>query len=96
MAEPEVIALGQCCVHGGLFEFDPDRVPSVLVDPETGLPPDVNEAGQYREPTAEALARSRREPYCPACARGLNAEAARRSLPARFDETDTAAEVSRG
>jgi hypothetical protein len=39
MSEPAVVALGPCFVHGGIFAFDPDRVPTVLVDPETSMLP---------------------------------------------------------
>lgn len=88
--DPAVMAaLGPCFIHGGLFMYDPYRVPSILVDPETGRPPDVTAEGQRCEPSPEALGRSARQPYCPDCAKRLNREARARGLPAHFDETDT-------
>lgn len=87
--EEAVLAFGPCVVCDRPFSFDPDRVGSVLVDPETGRPPDVNAAGKRVQPSAEAVARSVRQPYCPRCARALNdaSQAAGRGRP--FDETDT-------
>lgn len=74
----EEIAFGNCFVHGGLFMFDPDTVTSVLIDPVTGLPPDMG--GNER--------RARREPVCPACCKAANPERARRGLEP-LDERDS-------
>lgn len=89
-------ASGPCVIHGGYFAYDPELVPTVLIDPYTGRPPDVDETGQRCEPSPEAVARSLREPYCPGCARRLNAEAVRLGYDPVFDETDTAAALRRG
>ena len=89
---PVLIAMAPCHVHGGVFAFDPDQVQSVLIDPETGRPPDVDEAGYLLPPDpsqAERIARSVRRPICPACCKMLNEAARLRGLPAHFDETDT-------
>jgi hypothetical protein len=84
-----MVVLGPCVVCDGVFAYDPDRVPSILIDPDTGQPPDVAPDGGWVPASPEASARSRREPYCPECARRLNAEARRRGMPAHFDETST-------
>lgn len=95
MPEPGIAALSRCYVCGKPFMFDPDRVPSILIDPLTRLPPDVAADGSPITASPEAVQRSRREPYCPACARGLNAELRRQGKPAAFDETDTARAITR-
>jgi hypothetical protein len=96
VSEPAVtVALGPCFVHGGIFAFDPDRVPTVLIDPVTERPVDVDEHGNRFEPSAGALARVRKAPYCPVCARALNVMREEQGLPPFFDETDTA-EALRG
>lgn len=86
---PDMIAFGPCCVCGNPFPFDPDRVPSILMDPETNRPPDVNENGQHIQPSPEAVERSVKRPYCPVCAKALNTELRSRGEAAVFDETDT-------
>jgi hypothetical protein len=91
MSEPVTAALGPCFVHGGIFAFDPDRVPTVLVDPETGRPLDVDAAGRLCEPPPGALGRSQKRPYCPGCAKAMNAVRAAWGQSRIFDETDTAA-----
>lgn len=71
---------GSCFVHGGLFSFDQATVPSVLVDPETGRPPDVDQRGEPIEPDPVALGRSVRQPICPRCVAAVNPERAQRGL----------------
>jgi hypothetical protein len=95
---PEIteFAIGTCAVHGGVFAFDPEQVPAVLIDPETGRPPDVDAAGHHCEASQEARNRSVARPYCPSCAREINAECRRRGMPAIFDETDTAPQGLQG
>lgn len=73
-----VYALGPCGACKNPFSFDPDTVPSVPVDPETGLPPDMG-----GDP-----ARAIRMPICPACCRRANVER-RKTGQALFDETDS-------
>lgn len=41
MDEPRLIGFGDCWACGRPFPFDPDRVPSIPVDPTTNLPPDL-------------------------------------------------------
>lgn len=78
-----------CVICGKRFVFDPDRVPVVLVDPQTGRPPDVDSHGNRQEADPAAVERAETRPYCPNCARRLNIAAGQRGLPAHFDETDT-------
>ena len=76
-----VFAMGSCgnprC--GQVFAFNPDLVPSIYIDPATGLPPDVRlENGQvvHIELTdtemAEAKRRCVREPLCRECVIATN------------------------
>ncbi|MFI6512916.1 hypothetical protein ACIBCT_35405 [Streptosporangium sp. NPDC050855] len=62
-----------------VFDFDPETVNSVLVDPETGLPPDTDPETRTptRTPTPEELARSERMPICPECANKMRRRIAR-------------------
>ena len=41
MSESSLIALGHCWACKRPLAFDPDRVPSVPIDPETDSPPDL-------------------------------------------------------
>jgi hypothetical protein len=90
---PVMIAMAPCHLHGGIFSFDPDRVQSLLIDPATGRPPDVDEDNQRMDRDApgveEAFARSVQTFLCPACCKKLNELLAARGEPPRFDETDT-------
>jgi hypothetical protein len=88
---PVMIAYGPCHVHGGIFGFDPDRVTSVLIDPLTGCPPDVDPVTGLPVPVPDParMARSVKQPVCPDCCRALNNILRGRGQPARFDETDT-------
>lgn len=86
---PVLIAYGSCWVGREFFGFDPDRVTSVLIDPETKRPPDVDASGQHVTPDPEATARSIRQPICPACCKKLNAVLVSRGEAPAFDETDT-------
>ena len=80
------VAFAECFTCHRIFAFDPDRVTSVPIDRETGLPPDA--------PGANPLGDYVRQPICPACCRAMNPERARRGL-ALLDTTDTAREVGR-
>jgi hypothetical protein len=62
-----MIGLGPCYLHGGLFEFDPDTVVTVLVDPQTGRPPDVGESGEPCTVDPAAEARAVQRPICDPC-----------------------------
>jgi hypothetical protein len=71
-------AIGPCYRCGRPFEFDPKTVPSVPVDPQTGLPPDLGgDAG-----------RAVNRPVCPGCCRAVN-PARRRAGLALWSETDS-------
>ena len=85
------VAIGRCYIHGGDFTFDPGRVPSVSVDPQTGRPPDVDADGNAAEPEPGAVERSVKQPICPPCAKRVN-EARGNRL---FTEDDTAAALAR-
>lgn len=79
LLEPLVTALGPCYVHKGYFSFDPEHVASVPVDPETGLPPDVNP-----HPDGQGWERARQSTpavICDDCLRKLNAELVRQKRP---------------
>jgi hypothetical protein len=91
MNEPALVAIGRCWMHGGDFAFNPDLVPVMLIDPEGNHPADLNPDGTERGLTDEILARAVSRPYCPACAKRLNASRAATGGALIFDETDTAA-----
>jgi hypothetical protein len=67
-----MVALGRCYIHGGLFEFDPLTVVSVLIDPVTSRPPDVGADGQPCEPDPAAVERSVKRPICDPCITRVN------------------------
>ncbi|WP_435060497.1 hypothetical protein [Streptomyces sp. bgisy060] len=69
--------------------------PSLLIDPETGLPPDVTPDGRHVTPSPEATARSRRRPVCQSC---LNDAAAGGALAfsVRLKGEQTAVDVASG
>lgn len=75
---PVLMCCGACLGCGRLFWFDPDRVPAVRIDPQTGGLP-ASPAGQ---------ARSVAEPVCPGCCRAANTVRARDGLEL-FPEDDT-------
>jgi hypothetical protein len=85
---PVLVAMGPCFVHGAVFLFDPDRVTSVLVDPVTGAPPDVDPDPATPD-MDDRVARSVRRPICPLCCKFLNDTAAAQGRGRPFDETDT-------
>lgn len=60
------------------FCYDPHTVPSIPVDPVTGLPPDLGGDPQ----------RARREPICPQCCRAANVMRRENNLPP-FPEGDS-------
>lgn len=95
MNDPAVlVAHTRCWFHGGIFACDPDRVTTVMVDPVTDNPPDVDPVtGQPLDHGSalvqERVARSRYEPLCPPCCKRLNDAAEAKGLGRPFDETDT-------
>lgn len=80
------IAFGSCYVHGGPFLFNPEQVPCVRVNPETGVPPDL----EGSDPAGAVSV-----PVCPACAAAANVERRKAGLPL-FSERDTAEDAARG
>jgi len=62
-----VFALAPCYCCKRLTDFCPDCVNSVLVDPETNLPPDLGPDLQPREPDPAAVDRSIKLPICDTC-----------------------------
>jgi hypothetical protein len=68
-----LIALGPCWSCGERFTFDPDTVVSILVDPDTNLPPDLGHTDPQR-----AIAR----PLCPSCVERANRQRVAAGRPA--------------
>jgi hypothetical protein len=65
-----VTNLAQCWLCGGPVIFgDDEEINIIIIDPETGRPPDYNpETGEYdREITEDMLDRCTREAVCPEC-----------------------------
>jgi hypothetical protein len=58
-------AFGPCYACGNNFDYNPDTVPSVFVDPQTRKPPDV-------DPEPGGFERAYREPICPRCVAKVN------------------------
>lgn len=50
-----------------LHELERHSAPSLLIDPETGLPPGIRPDGHRVPPSPEATARARRHPLCRSC-----------------------------
>lgn len=77
--DQRLLATGACYVHDGVFSFNPDTVPSVLVDPATGLPGDhPNATPNLRR--EELVAR----PVCPDCVDAWNAQRVAKGLPRQW------------
>ena len=82
MSEGFMIATGRCHLHGDLFEFDPDTVITVWIDPATGRPPDVDENGDKIDPGPDFKDYCVQVAYCDHCIETkINPEAASRGLP---------------
>lgn len=75
-SEPgEAILAAEACGNpqcGRMVLFHPDLVPSILIDPATGRPPDVGEDNQPIPLTDEARARSVARPLCRPCVDAMN------------------------
>ncbi|UBU14215.1 hypothetical protein [Nonomuraea gerenzanensis] len=67
MSEKRETAAGRCLVCKREFTFDPGEVTTILIDPETGIPPGFTVLGTLRPATPEAVARSTDQPVCPDC-----------------------------
>lgn len=65
MAEGVMLALGTCFTCKEMFQFDPETVPSVLIDPDTGVPPDIGNTDPQN-----AVA----QPICPPCVTDISAK----------------------
>lgn len=72
----KVIALAPCFTCGNGFDFNPETVPTIMIDPVTNKPPDANGL-----PDPEAVKRAKPEPICPACARKIRATRIANGLP---------------
>ncbi|MBP2706542.1 hypothetical protein JOL79_22285 [Microbispora sp. RL4-1S] len=67
MADGKITRIGRCYACRETFGYDPDTVTTVLIDPQTRLPPGMTPFGTRRQPSPAALARAEREPICPRC-----------------------------
>ncbi|MEV0165100.1 hypothetical protein [Nonomuraea fuscirosea] len=67
MAEEEARATGRCLMCKRTFGYDPATVETVLIDPETGLPPGFTVLGTFRPAGPDSVARSADQPICPEC-----------------------------
>ncbi len=57
-----------CCGRPTMFhELERHTAPSLLIDPETGLPPGVSPDGHRATPSPAATARARKQPLCQSC-----------------------------
>jgi hypothetical protein len=72
MDEGKLVGMDVCYLHGQMFRFDPHTVVTVLVDPQTGWPPDVDENNQPCTPDSEAIKRAVKRPVCDACVERVN------------------------
>lgn len=72
-----IFAVDVCYVHGEPFTFDPVSVVTVPIDPQTGLPPDVDADLQpVPSPDPDAVARSVWRPICDPCVQRANRQLA--------------------
>jgi hypothetical protein len=67
MTDKQITTIGRCYGCKRTFGFDAQSVTTYLIDPDTGLPPGMTVFGTARDPAPESVARSVREPVCPAC-----------------------------
>ncbi|MEV0383309.1 hypothetical protein [Nonomuraea sp. NPDC050643] len=67
MADEHAQTTGRCHTCKRTFSYDPKEVETVLIDPETRLPPGFTVLGTLRPAKPEAVARSVDEPICPDC-----------------------------
>lgn len=67
-----MVAVGACWSCGQPFGFDPDAVPSIPIDPDTNLPPDIGDTDPER---------AVKQPICPVCIDEANRQRALVDLP---------------
>lgn len=75
------IAIDKCYIHGDYFAFNPDTVVSVLIDPQTGRPPDVDAQERHVTPEPGSVERSVKRPVCDDCTALVNARLRARGYP---------------
>lgn len=85
MTEP-LSACGTCWGCGTQFWFDPDKVPSITIDPDTGVPPDVDPETRAPLPQPRQVQRTVQSPVCPRCVRSFNAARRAAGLPTPWAE----------
>lgn len=76
----EIVGIGPCYSCRQVFMFVPEKVPCIMVDPATGIPPDVDPDTGKRLPdgtdvsglTSERLASLDRRPLCKSCVAIVN------------------------
>ncbi|MGW2109923.1 hypothetical protein [Streptomyces sp. NPDC001948] len=56
-----------------LHELERHTAPSILIDPETGLPPDISPDGHRVAASSAATARARKRPLCQSCINDVEA-----------------------
>jgi hypothetical protein len=92
------VLLAPCGMCGRICAVDPATCPSVLIDPQTGRPPDVMEGGPggkgvlipLEEIDPAAVERSRAQPLCPRCIKALNDAYRKLGKDAPFADPDPA------
>lgn len=67
MSDPKLFALGRCFTCDTGFDFDPETVTTVMIDPLTNRPPDVGPDAQPIDPDPAAVERSVPKMICPPC-----------------------------
>jgi hypothetical protein len=84
----KIVALTGCLICGRIFDFNPAKVPSIPIDPETMKPPDV-------DPQPGGYERAVRQPLCESCVKYVNLRRAERGqtlievLPGAYDAADS-------
>jgi hypothetical protein len=86
------VAMDTCYVHKGLFEFDPDTVVTVWVDPETNMPydvredPDTGKAVSVQPPPPPMPPGAVQRFICDPCIRLINARRVKPPIPLAADQ----------
>lgn len=71
-----MIALAPCYIHGGIFEFNPDTVVTVLIDPLTNSAIDVDP-----HPDGKGSERAVQCVICDPCMEKVNEKRRERGMP---------------